>query len=385
MGLFTKCRPCVKLGAPVAGIANGNKPGDLGVWVVWDTKKNATEVFRVSVKATGFDRKIPVTPISYTFAPGFDASFCRSIELPHELKQFLVGSDRAHLGGIALDFVLAGGKTVSASITLSDAVDCLRGKGNLEPSQAARILGSLERDDAKTASIAAADLKAHSESVKKALEEKRLKEEEEKKKKEEERKLALQKAAESKGGAAVSTRPADKNAPSITGGRTAIFYGSSTGNTAEVAKMLKAALGASVDHVKSITDINPIDFTVCENIILGIPTWHIGELQDDWAAMMNDIKALKFEGKKVAVFGLGDGKGYADTYVDAMAELLAPFEKGGAKHFGLWPTAGYEYKASKAIRNGKFLGLVIDVENQDNLSEKRVKEWAAQIKGEMGL
>lgn len=385
MGLFTKCRPCVKLGAPVAGIANGNKPGDLGVWVVWDGKKNPTEVFRVLIKATGFDRKIPVTPISYTFAPGYDSSFCRSIELPYELKQFLVGSDRAHLGGLTLDFVLAGGKTVSASITLADAVDCLRGKGNLEATQATRIEGSLERDDAKTASIPAADLKAHSEAVKKALEEKRLKEEEERKKKEEERKAALQKAAEAKGGAAVSTRPADKNTPSITGGRTAIFYGSSTGNTAEVAKMLKTALGASVDHVKNITEINPIDLTVCENIILGIPTWHIGELQDDWAAMMNDIKALKFEGKKVAIFGLGDGKGYADTYVDGMAELLAPFEKGGAKHIGLWPTAGYEYKASKAIRNGKFLGLVIDVENQDNLSEKRVKEWAAQIKGEMGL
>ncbi len=385
MGLFGNCRPCVKLGAPVAGIANGNKPGDLGVWVVWDAKKNPTECFRVLVKATGFDRKIPVTPISYTFAPGFDASFCRSIELPQELKQFLVGDDRAHLGGLILDFVLANGKTVSTNVVLTNAVDCLRGKGNLEPKQALRIEGSLERDDAKTASIAAADLKAHSEAIKKAMEEKRLKEEEERKKKEEEKKLAAQAAAAAKGGAPVATRPADKNTASITGGRTAIFYGSSTGNTAEVAKMIKTALGASVDHVKNITEINPIDLTVCENIIIGIPTWHIGELQDDWAAMMTDIKALKFEGKKIAVFGLGDGKGYADTYVDGMAELLAPFEKGGAKLHGLWPTAGYEYKASKAIRDGKFLGLVIDVENQDNLSEKRVKEWSNQIKGEMGL
>jgi flavodoxin I len=148
--------------------------------------------------------------------------------------------------------------------------------------------------------------------------------------------------------------------------------------------MLKKELG-SVDYLKNITDIHPADLTVVENIIIGVPTWHIGELQDDWAAMLPEVKALAFAGKKVAVFGLGDGKGYADTYVDGMAELLEPFEKGGAKLCGLWPTDGYEFKKSKAIRDGKFLGLVIDVENQDNLTDKRVKSWASLIQKEMGI
>jgi flavodoxin I len=48
----------------------------------------------------------------------------------------------------------------------------------------------------------------------------------------------------------------------------------------------------------------------------------------------------------------------------------------------MWPTDGYDFKKSKAVRDGKFLGLVIDVENQDHLSDKRVKAWVAQLQKE---
>ncbi|MBI1859326.1 MAG: flavodoxin [Deltaproteobacteria bacterium] len=165
-----------------------------------------------------------------------------------------------------------------------------------------------------------------------------------------------------------------------------MIYGSSTGNTKNVAEMLKDALG-NVDYLKNVTEITPADFSVPENIILGIPTWHIGELQDDWAAMLPMIEQVNpnVTGKKLAIFGLGDAKGYPDTYVDAIQMLWEPFEKRGAKLFGYWPTKGYEFQKSKALKGDKFMGLVIDIENQDNLSDSRVKAWATQIKGEMGL
>ena len=44
-----------------------------------------------------------------------------------------------------------------------------------------------------------------------------------------------------------------------------------------------------------------------------------------------------------------------------------------------------DFKKSKALRDGKFLGLVIDIENQDNLTDKRVKAWALQLQKEMGI
>ncbi|NBX83698.1 flavodoxin [bacterium] len=166
-------------------------------------------------------------------------------------------------------------------------------------------------------------------------------------------------------------------------GKVLVVYGSSTGNTKNVAEAIKGEMGEAVDHVKNITEIHPADLAQFEKVIVGVPTWHIGEIQEDWGAVLSEIEALNFQGKKVAVFGLGDGKGYPETYVDAMAELVEKFEKKGAKLVGMWPTDGYDFKKSKAIRDGKFLGLVIDVENQDHLSDKRVKAWVAQLQKEL--
>jgi|GEM_PF-2304 len=372
------------------GICNGDEPGHLGVWGVW--KDASIEVFRVVVKANSQVSSLKVADASYTFAPAKDHSFVQSIETSQELKQFLVGSDRARSGQITFEFFLDNQKTITVTLPLAEVIKNLRGKGSKAPSQAMISEGYLAQDTSAIASIPHADLKAHSEKVKTEIAEKIRKAEEERKRLEEEKKAALAKAqaeaaakaAKPAAAAAASAAPVDRTKPTLTPAKTAIFFGSSTGNTANIAEMLKKELG-SVDYLKNITDIHPVDLTVVENIIIGVPTWHIGELQDDWAAMLPEVKALTFAGKKVAVFGLGDGKGYADTYVDGMAELLEPFEKGGAKLVGLWPTDGYDFKKSKAIRDGKFLGLVIDVENQDNLTDKRVKGWASQIQKELGL
>ncbi|MFM8315118.1 MAG: flavodoxin [Deltaproteobacteria bacterium] len=371
------------------GISKGDEPGHLGIWGVWD-KSEKLEVFRVVVKAQSQDRKAPADA-SYTFAPAKEASFCQCIETSQELKQFLVGSDRARTGQVSFELWLDQGRKETLTLSLEDVLKSLRGKGKKAPTQATQQSGYLTLDSVEIAKINHSELKAYSEKIKAEMAEKIRKAEEERKRIEEEKKAALAKAqaeaaakAAKPAAVAAGGAPIDRSKPTLSPAKTAIFFGSSTGNTANVAEMLKKELG-SVDYLKNITDIHPVDLTVVENIIIGVPTWHIGELQDDWAAMLPEVKALAFAGKKVAVFGLGDGKGYADTYVDGMAELLEPFEKGGAKLCGLWPTDGYEFKKSKAIRDGKFLGLVIDVENQDNLTDKRVKSWASLIQKEMGI
>jgi flavodoxin I len=372
------------------GISKGDEPGHLGIWGVWKDSENL-EVFRIVLRAQSQDRKAPAEA-SYTLAPAKEKSFVQFIETTQEMKQFLVGSDKARSGEVSVQLWLNNQRTRALVYSLTDVIECLRGKGSKAPQQAEVGSGYLSIDSKEIASMAHSELKDYSEKVKAEIAEKLRKAEEERIRIEEEKKAALAKAqAEAAAKAAKPTAqttaggaPVDRSKPTLTPAKTAIFFGSSTGNTANVAELLKKELG-SVDYLKNITDIHPVDLAVVENIIIGIPTWHIGELQDDWAAMLPEVKALSFAGKKVAVFGLGDGKGYADTYVDGMAELLEPFEKGGAKLCGQWPTDGYEFKKSKAIRDGKFLGLVIDVENQDNLTDKRVKSWAALIQKEMGL
>lgn len=48
---------------------------------------------------------------------------------------------------------------------------------------------------------------------------------------------------------------------------------------------------------------------------------------------------------------------------------------------GQTPTDGYHFEASKAVEGGKFVGLVIDEDNQDDLTDERISKWVEQIKG----
>ncbi len=379
------------------GIANGALPGHLGLWAIWNPSANPTEAFRAVITAKGPGQK--ELHFTYTFAPAFDVPFCRSLEMPIDFKNFLVGLDRAAEGTLSIDLWLAGGNTATTSLELSQVLPFYRGRGfgsRSTPDKAPLAPGYQSVDSPELAGISRDGLKAYSDKVKAELAEKARLAEEERLAKEAAKaaaealaaKAAADKAAAAAAKAAAAKTggaPAPAGGPSLAPAKCGIFFGSSTGNTEDVAKQIKAELGDVVDYVKNITEITPADLTVCENLILGVPTWHIGEMQDDWAVVLGDIEKQNFAGKKVAIFGLGDFKGYPDTYVDAMGELLAKFEKSGAKLIGQWPTEGYQFTASKGIRDGKFMGLVIDVENQNDMTDKRVKTWAAQIRKEFPL
>ena len=50
--------------------------------------------------------------------------------------------------------------------------------------------------------------------------------------------------------------------------------------------------------------------------------------------------------------------------------------------YGITSTDGYEHLSSKAQRDGKFVGLMFDEDNQYDMSENRAKAWVAQLKYE---
>jgi len=56
-------------------------------------------------------------------------------------------------------------------------------------------------------------------------------------------------------------------------------------------------------------------------------------------------------------------------------------EKGGSL-VGRWSTDGYEFDESIALENDEFLGLALDYDNQDSLSEKRINLWVNMIQSE---
>jgi flavodoxin I len=163
-----------------------------------------------------------------------------------------------------------------------------------------------------------------------------------------------------------------------------IFYGSSTGNTEAAAGKIKDAL-ADLGEItcESIADTAIADFANYDALILGASTWGVGDIQDDWMGK-EDFSKVDLAGKKVAVFGTGDQEGFGDTFVDAVGILAKAAEKAGATLIGAWPTDGYDYSGSAAERDGKFLGLALDDDNQDDQTAERIADWCAQLKQEIG-
>jgi flavodoxin I len=160
---------------------------------------------------------------------------------------------------------------------------------------------------------------------------------------------------------------------------TAIFYGSSTGNTEGVAKQIAKLLNADVFDVAD----NPVEeLKNYENIILGTSTWGIGDLQDDWDSFLPELKDIDLSGKVCAIFGLGDGASYGDSFVDAIGTIYHAIEGKGCKIVGFVDTAGYDYEASTAEIDGKFVGLPLDEDNESNLANERIEKWVEQLKAE---
>ncbi len=158
-----------------------------------------------------------------------------------------------------------------------------------------------------------------------------------------------------------------------------IFYGSSTGNAESVANKLQEALGDV--ELFDVADASADDLNKFSNLILGSSTWGVGEMQDDFDAFMSELNDADLNGKKVALYGLGDQDGYADTFVDAMGEIYEALEGKGCELVGEVSTEGYEFESSKAEKDGKFVGLAIDEDNQDDLTDDRIAAWAEVLKG----
>lgn len=165
-----------------------------------------------------------------------------------------------------------------------------------------------------------------------------------------------------------------------------IFYGSDTGNTEHVAKLIQKELGKNLIDVKDIAKSSKEQIADFELLMFGIPTWYYGEAQCDWDDFFPELEQIDFQDKLVAIFGCGDQEDYAEYFLDALGMIRDIVEPKGAIVVGAWPTASYEFEASKGLLDEEhFIGLGIDEDRQPELTEERVKQWCAQLREEMCL
>jgi flavodoxin I len=184
---------------------------------------------------------------------------------------------------------------------------------------------------------------------------------------------------------AIVEAPATEIAPTKIG----LFYGSSTGITEYVSEDIEDAWKkAGMEPISAINIMklkNAADLLQYDCLILGIPTWNIGQLQDDWEILMPELEKLDFSGKKIALFGVGDQINYADNFLDAVGILGEKLIERGGELVGYWMDDDYDFDDSLAFVDGKFMGLGIDETNQPKLTNDRIEAWVAQIIGEFAL
>ena len=162
-----------------------------------------------------------------------------------------------------------------------------------------------------------------------------------------------------------------------------LFFGTDTGNTETVAESmvesLKELTGQDIVDVHEIYQKKSEDMSVYNYLILGQPTWYDGELQGDWEEFLPELKNIDFTGKKVALFGLGDQYGYASYFCDALGIYADIIEDQGGEIVAFTSVEGYEHDYSKAQREDQFVGLCLDVDNEDELTEERVDKWLQDV------
>ncbi len=159
-----------------------------------------------------------------------------------------------------------------------------------------------------------------------------------------------------------------------------IFYGSSSGKTEEVVKIVAKQLGnAELFDVSNGIDKIP-EF---KNLILASPTYGMGELQDDWAAVIDKLSEMNFDGKVVALIGVGDAALFGANYVEALMHLYDAVSPNGAKVVGLVPTEDYDFEDSLAVIDDKFMGLAIDTSFDEDEISSKVESWLEKIKEDL--
>ncbi len=159
---------------------------------------------------------------------------------------------------------------------------------------------------------------------------------------------------------------------------TAIFFASSTGNSAEIANKISNELN-NIDvfdlantKIEKMNDYN--------KLIIGGSTWGDGELNDDWEDVWDDFCKLDLSKKTIALFGLGDQESYSYEFCSAIGIIYKQIISTNGNIIGFTSTEGYYHDSSKAQINNQFVGLLIDEDNQSELTDERINKWIKEIK-----
>ena len=171
-----------------------------------------------------------------------------------------------------------------------------------------------------------------------------------------------------------------------------IFFGTESGTTRLIAKKIARAITNRVGDLAIAKPLNvnratPEMLTEYAALILGTPTYGEGGLpgkanetnHESWLEFLPQLNGLDFTGTQIALYGLGDQEEYPEHFLDGMRDLYDFFAKAGATLIGKTPTEGFEFRRSRAVIDGQFVGLALDQHLQHLLTDQRIELWLDQV------
>ena len=162
----------------------------------------------------------------------------------------------------------------------------------------------------------------------------------------------------------------------------AIIYSFNTKKTGKIATQIQERFNDPEVEMINAEDLTEEIFLSFDRIIMGVPTWFDGELPNYWDEFVPALEDLDLHGKKIALFGLGDQKGYPENFLDGVGIMAEILEARGVELCGFTSIEGYEFESSRAVRGKQFMGLAIDYENQGSMNKERIASWLDQLKKE---
>ena len=84
-----------------------------------------------------------------------------------------------------------------------------------------------------------------------------------------------------------------------------LFYGSSTCYTEMAAEKIRDIIGPELVTLHNLKDDAVALMEQYDVLILGIPTWDFGEIQEDWEAIWDQLDSVNLDGKIIAMYGMG--------------------------------------------------------------------------------
>ena len=166
-----------------------------------------------------------------------------------------------------------------------------------------------------------------------------------------------------------------------------VYWTTGSRTTAAVAKDVVALLEDRDVDAELVNVRESQDFAQHDALILGMPSYKWGDDPNELPSALDfdtlsppPDDAFDLMGKKVALFGTGDRESYLQYYVEGLARVWRLLDQRGATLVGRVDVddVGFE-GSSRAIVNGKFVGLPVDDNDDPKEKEAALRAWVERV------